>query len=282
MAELLVLEPGVQTTVQDLGRPGFGDLGVTASGAFDRGAHERGARLLGNPDDSASLEILVGGLVATATTAVRAVLTGGLAPATVRGRPIEHGEPFFLLRGDRLRVGFCARGLRVYLSVAGGIAVDQTLGSRSADTLAGLGPSPLKAGDRIPLGAAPLPTRVVLPPTPVPASGTVTLDVLPGPRSDWLRGTLDGEWQVSQDSNRVGVRLDGPQLARMPGELPSEGVSAGAIQLPPHGRPVIFGPDHPTTGGYPVVGVLTTASLDALAQVQPGQTVRLRSVQATR
>lgn len=106
MAELLVLEPGVQTTVQDLGRPGFGDLGVTASGAFDRGAHERGARLLGNPDDSASLEILVGGLVATATTAVRAVLTGGLAPATVRGRPSSTANRSFCFEETGCGSGF--------------------------------------------------------------------------------------------------------------------------------------------------------------------------------
>lgn len=276
MAELIVLEPGLLTTIQDLGRPGFGDLGVTTSGAFDQAAYKRGGLLLGNTRGAAAMEILAGGLVITSTSAVRAVITGGVAPVTVRGRAIGHGEPFFLLRGDELRIGYCERGIRTYLSVAGGIEVPETMGSRATDTLAGLGPAPLRAGDRLPLGVASPPMRVVLPPAALPTTGLAVLDVLPGPRSDWLLGSLDGEWVVAQDSNRVGVRLAGPQLSRRAGELPSEGVVAGAIQLPPHGRPVIFGPDHPTTGGYPVVGVLTRAALDVLAQLQPGQPVALR------
>lgn len=276
MPELVVLEPGVFTTIQDRGRPGFAAVGVTSSGAFDSAAYEWGAQLLGNRPGAAALEVLVGGLAVTATSAVRAVLTGGVAPATCRGRQITHGEPFFLVPGAELRLGYCTQGARVYLSIAGGIEAPETLGSVATDTLSGLGPAPLRTGDRLTLGRSPMPARHSAVPAPTLEAGLVTLDVMPGPRADWLLEPLAGEWTVAQDSNRVGVRLDGRQLNRAAGELPSEGVVRGAIQLPPHGRPVIFGPDHPTTGGYPVVGVLTSAANDRLAQLQPGQSVRLR------
>ncbi|HEY5484185.1 MAG TPA: hypothetical protein VIK31_10295 [Propionibacteriaceae bacterium] len=132
----------------------------------------------------------------------------------------------------------------------------------------------------LPLGEAAPPTRAVVAPLTAPTEGTGTLDVLPGPRTDWLAAPdLDGEWTVAPDSNRVGVRLTGHTWRRArTEELPSEGVVRGAIQLPPDGRPVIFGPDHPTTGGYPVVGVLTVMSFDLLAQLRPGQRVRFRPV----
>ena len=167
-----------------------------------------------------------------------------------------------------------------YVSVAGGIDVPPVLGSRATDTLSGVGPRPLAAGDVLPLGEAAAPTRGAVAPLTPPAEGSVTLEVLPGPRSDWLADPdLDGEWTVAPDSNRVGVRLTGHAWPRArTGELPSEGVVRGSIQLPPDGRPVLFGPDHPTTGGYPVVGVLTDDSFDLLAQLRPGQHVRFRTI----
>jgi len=153
-------------------------------------------------------------------------------------------------------------------------------GSRATDTLSGLGPRPLAAGDVLPLGEAAPPTRAVVAPLTPPAEGTVTLEAMPGPRTDWLADpALDGEWTVAPDSNRVGVRLTGHAWPRArTDELPSEGVVRGSIQLPPDGRPVLFGPDHPITGGYPVVGVLTDTSCDLLAQLRPGQRVRFRAV----
>ena len=154
--------------------------------------------------------------------------------------------------------------------------VPPTLGSRSTDLLSGLGPAPVRAGDVLPLGTGSQAAEV--PPLITPSNDTVTLEVLPGPRTDWLVDPdLAGEWTVSPDSNRVGVRLAGPAVAlNRTDQLSSEGVVRGAIQIPPGGLPVIFGPDHPTTGGYPVVGVLTDLSCDALAQLRPGQRVRLR------
>lgn len=276
MAELIVVAPGPSTTVQDGGRPGYAAIGVSESGAFDRGAYEAGRRLLGNPVGGAALEVVLGGLTVRATARTRVVVTGALARVAIGERAVGYGEPFDLRPGDDLRVGFCSRGIRVYVSVAGGIEVAPVLGSRSTDTLSGLGPAPLRAGDVLPVGTSTgLETAVVLAP---PAHGAVTLDVLPGPRTDWLADPdLAGEWTVSPDSNRVGVRLAGPAVGlTRTGELPSEGVVRGAVQVPPGGQPVIFGPDHPTTGGYPVVGVLTDASCDLLAQLRPGQHVLLR------
>lgn len=285
MRLLEVVRPGPLTLVQDAGRAGLAALGITASGAFDKTAFRAGARLVGNSPDGtdAALEITLGGLEVRAVGGpVRVALTGARPAATVAGLPAPHGQAFVLADGDRLALGMAARGLRCYLSVQGGIAAEPEFGSRSRDVLAGLGPAPLRAGDLLPVGASgrwqPSAHEEL-----EPEFGTV-LTVLPGPRPDWLAdpGRLAGEWEVSPDSDRVGVRLLGEPLTwaagRVGTELPSEPVVRGGIQVPPGGQPVVFGPDHPTTGGYPVVGVLTAAASDLLAQVRPGQRVVLRPV----
>jgi len=278
VAELVVVAPGPLTLVQDAGRPGYASMGVGRSGAFDAGAFELGRRLLGNAVGTAALEVLLGGLTLLATGPARAVVTGGLIQAYAGDHPVGYAEPCYLLPGETLRLGHCTRGIRAYVSVAGGIDVAPTLGSRSTDTLSGLGPRPLAAGDVLAVGEAGPPSRADAAPITPPADGVVTLEALPGPRTDWLDDPrLTGEWTVAPDSNRVGVRLTGHLWKRADlRELPSEGVVTGSIQLPPDGRPVIFGPDHPTTGGYPVVGVLSDASCNLLAQLRPGQRVRFR------
>ena len=170
-------------------------------------------------------------------------------------------------------------GLRSYLAVRGGLAVAPVLGSRSTDTLGGLGPAPLRAGETVAVG-----DEVAGPPRPhdaltlIPA-GLWHLDVTPGPRADWfdLAELTARTWEVTADLDRVGVRLTGaPLTRRRDGELPSEGLVRGAVQVPPAGTPVVFGADHPTTGGYPVVAVLTDTAADRLAQARPGTRLRLR------
>ncbi len=280
MAELVVVAPGALTTIQDRGRPGYASMGVSESGAFDRSAYEAGRLLLGSLTGAAALEVVLGGLRLRATGPTRSVLTGGQVAATVGGREVRLGEPFDIDQGEELALRHCSAGIRVYVSFAGGIDVPPALGSRSTDLLSGLGPAPLRAGDLLPLGTGSQGAEVAEAPSLIePTNDTVTLEVLPGPRTDWLVDPdLAGEWTVSPDSNRVGVRLAGPAVAlNRTDQLSSEGVVRGAIQIPPGGLPVIFGPDHPTTGGYPVVGVLTDLSSDALAQLRPGQRVRLRA-----
>jgi biotin-dependent carboxylase-like uncharacterized protein len=181
--------------------------------------------------------------------------------------------------GGVLDVGRATAGVRSYLTVAGGIDVEPVLGSRSTDTLSGLGPPRLGDGMVLPLGAATA-ASVRNPPVPDPsAGGELVLGVRLGPRDDWFVASslFAGVYQISPVSNRVGTRLSGPGLTRVrDGELPSEGVVLGAIQVPADGQPLIFLADHPTTGGYPVIGVVDDVT--PLAQARPGTTVRFREL----
>jgi biotin-dependent carboxylase-like uncharacterized protein len=277
MRALTVLAPGPLTTVQDTGRPGQAALGIGRSGACDRASAALANRLVGNLPDAALLEVTFGGLTVRAEADLLVVTTGARCP----GAP--HAAPTVLRRGRELRLGAPASGLRSYLAVRGGIAVPPVLGSRSTDVLAGLGPAVVAAGDVLPVGApsAP-PPGVDLAPVADPPAGEVTVAVLPGPRADWFgdRGwaELTGQvWTVTSESNRVGLRLDGEPLDRLrEGELPSEGMVRGALQVPPSGTPVLFLADHPVTGGYPVIGYVADPDVDRCAQLRPGQALRLR------
>jgi len=181
-------------------------------------------------------------------------------------------------------------GLRSYLAVRGGIDLDPVLGSRSSDTLSGIGPAPLRVGQVVPVGepGAGGPTMDVAP-VAAPEGGRVELTLLPGPRLDWLadpRALTATPWTVSGSSDRVGMRLTGPALSRAErwadAELPSEGVVVGGVQVPADGQPIVFLADHPVTGGYPVVAVVRAADVDRAAQCRPGQDVRLRWAVAPR
>jgi biotin-dependent carboxylase-like uncharacterized protein len=283
-AVLTVVRPGPLSLVQDLGRPGFADLGVGRSGAADRAALRLANRLVGNAESAAGIEVTLGGLVLTTSEPVLLALTGAAAqPAEPLGAALN--QSFSLLVGQHLRLGTPRTGLRTYLAVRGGIDVPQVLGSRSTDILARLGPDRLDAGAELPVGA---PTGDVPPvdvaPVAVPGGGTVVLDLLPGPRDDWFAPTALASLEhsvrtVSADLDRVGIRLDGEVLERVVGtELPSEGMVRGALQVPANGQPIIFCADHPTTGGYPVIGVLTEAASDVAAQLRPGQKVIFRAI----
>ncbi|MFF0265490.1 biotin-dependent carboxyltransferase family protein [Kribbella sp. NPDC004536] len=278
MSSLTVLETGPLATIQDRGRAGQAALGVPSSGACDRSSYALANRLVGNPVGAAALEVTYGGLTIHADGDLLVAITG--APCT--GVPLN--APTVLRSGSVLHLGPPASGLRTYVAVRGGIAVPPVLGSRSTDLLSGLGPPPLTAGQTLQVGSPvhPMP-GVDLAPVRDPAPGQVVLRVTPGPRRDWF---TDAGWavltsqvyEVSTNSNRVGVRLDGAPLERArTGELASEGMARGAIQIPPSGTPVIFLADHPVTGGYPVIAYVAAADLDACAQVRPGQSVRLIS-----
>jgi biotin-dependent carboxylase-like uncharacterized protein len=275
---LTVLATGPLTTVQDEGRPGQAALGIGRSGACDRASAALANRLVGNPASAAVLEVTFGGLAVRAGADLLVVTTGARCP----GAP--HAAPTLLRRGAELRLGPPAGGLRSYLAVRGGIDVPPVLGSRSTDVLAGLGPAVVAAGDVLPVGEPSVPPAGVdLAPVADPPAGEVAVAVLPGPRADWFGAAgwsaLTGQpWQVTSDSNRVGLRLDGRPLARLRGgELPSEGMVRGALQVPPAGTPVLFLADHPVTGGYPVIGYVIDADVDRCAQLRPGQALRFRA-----
>ncbi|WIY04792.1 biotin-dependent carboxyltransferase family protein [Amycolatopsis mongoliensis] len=279
MRSLEVLDPGRYALVEDLGRPGYAHLGVTPSGALDTVSLRLANRLVGNPSAAAGIEALLGGLSVRLTASATVAVTGPAVPVSVDGRSFGSHVPVPVRAGQSVSVGTPSTGLRCYLAVSGGIAVEPVLGSRSRDVLSGIGPAPLKGGDVLPLGEPGIPAGadVVV---PVRAPAELVVPVTLGPRDDWLddpAGGLSAWWTVTAESNRVGLRLDGPPLRRaVEGELPSEGVVTGAIQVPPNGLPVVFLADHPTTGGYPVAAVVRAGALSALAQARPGTRVRFR------
>ena len=279
---LEVVGDQVLATVQDLGRPGLAALGVGRSGAADAGALRLANRLLGNPEEAAAIEVVLGRLgVRACGGGLYVALTGAPCPVTVDGRAAAPGSVVWVPDGAVLRLGIPPSGLRSYLAVRGGLDVAPVLGSRSTDTLAGLGPAPLAAGARLPVGRPPAHHPVVdHAHVPHPATGEVRLRVVPGPRADWFTpaahlALLEASYEVTADSDRVGMRLAGTALERARhDELPSEGMTLGALQVPPSGQPTLFLADHPVTGGYPVIAVVVGADVDLAAQARPGQRLR--------
>ena len=279
-----IVEPGLLATVQDLGRPGAASVGVSASGALDRAALRTANRLLGNRESAAAIEVTMGGLRAVAESDLWVAVTGAWGPVTIDGRAIDPYAAHEWRAGAELHVDWFAHGARAYVAVRGGIDGRETLGSRSTDLLAGLGRGALHAGEVLGVGAEDAAAIPVAPPSAwgAPHDDELELDLAPGPRADWfapdaLETLFESVWTVSNAADRVGARLDGPELERVrTEELPSEGMVPGALQVPPTGRPTILLADGPVTGGYPVIAVLTDAALDLVAQARPGTRLRFR------
>ncbi len=242
MNSLLVIAAGLFTTVQDAGRPGHAHQGVAPSGYLDVPAATLANRLVGNDAGAALLETTYTGptLRYEGTQVTTVALTGAPAPLRVGGRAAPLYAPVTVHPGDEIAVGTADAGLRSYLAISGGVAVPATLGSRSTDLLGGLGPPVLATDHRLPIGARCQPATVDVAPAPRVTSGA-TLDVVPGPRAEWLVpeafDVLTGQaWKVSDQSNRIGVRLTGDAIGWVRrDELPSEGMVCGAIQIPPNG-----------------------------------------------
>lgn len=270
---------GLQALYQDLGRPGYSPMGVGRSGAFDRRALRQGNTLVGNQPGRTGIEIVGGQFSIIAADDHLIALTGAAAAATIGGDPVTHGRVLSLRRGQILALGAVTTGLRTYLTVAGGFDVAEVLGSASTDTLSGLGPRPLRAGDRLAVhrreglhNSLDVPSLI--------GAGELTVRVRLGPRDDWftpddIRQLFTAAWTVGTDTDRIGLRLAGPSLQRRHDiELLSEPCVRGSIQVSTDGQPIVFGPDHPVTGGYPVIAVIADRDLDALAQVRPGEILR--------
>ncbi len=258
-AALTVIAAGVATSVRDGGRRGLAHLGRSRGGAVDLDALHGANRLVGNVPDAAALETS-GGAVVRAERAVTVAVAGSAVDVHVEhGPPLGWGVPVAVPAGAVVRVGRLHGGARAYLAVRGGIVA-----SGSATDLA-VGPEPDE----------PVPAAIGV---PVPVDRPVR--VWPGPRREWFVADawpqlLAGEWRVRAHSDRVGLRLDGPELRRRTrDELAPEGLVEGAIQVPPDGQPIVMLADHPTTGGYPVLAVVDPADLSVVAQRPPGSTVR--------
>ena len=273
---------GWATSIQDRGRPGRRHLGVSASGALDARSYERANRRVGNDPGDAAIEtsgdlvmVVLGGPVAFA-------VCGTDASVTVDGHETGVEVPVIAREGAQIRIGVATRGWRSYLAVRGGLAVASVLGSRSFDTLGGLGPGPLRVGDHLAIG--PDPRRAMVGEVAAVERIGDPIRIWPGPRAETLDAAIldtvvRGPWSVSATSDRIGMRLEGPRL-HVPGIGlgASEPLVPGAIQLTGEGQPIVMMNDHPTTGGYPVMGVVHAGDLARLAQHRPGEAVTLRRI----
>ena len=288
-----MISPGLLTTVQDGGRPGRGAEGIAPGGAQDRSAFLAANRLVGNPSGAAVLEMTLTGPTLRPNRPVTVALTGARLGATVDGRPAPHWEPFVVPAGRTLSFppALAERsGLRGYLAIAGGIDVPLVLGSRATDLtggFGGLGGRAIVAGDRLPVGRAPASARasgMVVGPRPRIPEDEAMLRVAVGPHDGLLAprdlARLLGEpYAVTSRSDHMGVRLAGPALrVTGAGDLVSEGMVTGAIQVPADGQPIILLAGRGTVGGYAKVAAVIDADLDLAAQLRPGTKVRFRAV----
>lgn len=281
----LIRTAGPLSTLQDLGRAGHMGTGIPVSGAMDRRSHGLANRLVGNGEHRATIEATLGGLEVEFDTDVCLAVTGAELDVFVGERLEGINAALHVPAGTPVRLGMPRAGLRSYLAVAGGFDGLALFGSRSTDVLSGLGPDPLSDGDSLPVGVpdpAEAPAEWIDHAAVAPIAQVVEARILPGPRLDWftddaLAALRSQAYTVGARSNRIGVRLEGPELERsMAGELTSEGIICGAIQVPASGQPLVFMADHPTTGGYPVIAVVHPDDLPLLAQAAPGTQVRFR------
>jgi biotin-dependent carboxylase-like uncharacterized protein len=289
MKVIQVQAPGLFTTVQDLGREGFGPLGVSPSGAADPISLRLGNRLVGNAEGAAALEMtLLGGTFHFSQGAVLA-LAGSDFSAILDGTPVDVWTSFEASPGQTLRLGPTHSGARCYLCVQGGIAVAPFLGSASTHILSGLGGldgRPLRKGDVLNIGpaAAPFRKRTLAPRVLQLLSLRSVLRVTPGPQSDSFPDSsrqlfYSSPYRVTEEANRMGLRLEGPPVLPLSaGEMITEGVALGAIQVPGGGMPIILFVEQQTTGGYPKIANVISADLPVLGQLRPRDEVRFELV----
>ncbi len=286
MARLRVVRPGLQTTVQDLGRYGFAHFGISASGAADPVSFRLGNRLAGNPEGSPALEMtLVGGEFEFEEPAVVAAAGADFA-ATMDRSPFPPWTSVQVEKGQTLCFSACRRGARGYLCIRGGLRIPPVLGSASTHLFSAMGGyqgRALKKGDLLEYapvrtGAPPQPAR---PPESMIFGGNpVRLRVTAGPQLDFFppeaRALFSASlYQVSEEFSRMGLRLGGPAVtARERSEMVTEGVSLGAVQIAGNGRPILLFVEHQTTGGYPKIANVISADLHRIGQLRPGDQVR--------
>lgn len=293
MGTLIVRSPGLHSTIQALPRSGAAWLGVAPGGAADPLSWRLGNRLVGCGAGAAIEMTLVGGAFEFESDAAIAITGGPTMPTlTAPGgsaRPIPTHAPVRVRAGERLEIGLISTGARAYLCVEGGLDVPEVLGSRSTHIAAGFGGlagRALRTGDRLACrvrrsGAAVAENARAVVEEVRRAVFRRELRALPGPHADrFSAAALDLFWssafRVSNRSDRVGLRLDGPRIeSPAGGRMVSEGMTWGAVQIPGDGRPIILGCDHPTTGGYPVIACVASVDLPALGQLRPGDTIQL-------
>jgi biotin-dependent carboxylase-like uncharacterized protein len=290
MSSIVIQMPGLFTTVQDLGREGYGPLGVSPSGAADPISLRIGNRLVGNSEGIPALEMtLVGGAFTFEAAAVIA-LTGADFGASIDSVPLPMWSSVEVQPGQTVALGPSRSGARAYLCVQGGIAVAPFLGSASTHVLSGLGGfegRALRKGDRVELGAGiPVARKRRLAPKMLERfQPRKVIRVTDGPQSDWFEDSAwqtfsDGAFRVTEQSDRMGIRLEGPSIPLdSPRGMITEGVSLGAVQVPPSGQPIILFVDQQTTGGYPKIANVISADVHSLGQLRPRDVIRFERME---
>ncbi|MDV7503649.1 urea amidolyase family protein [Acinetobacter baumannii] len=288
-----ITAPSLQMLIQDEGRLNQTNIGVGVAGAMDLSAMHSANRIVGNPTDTPVIEVLNGGLKAKMQHAGVIAVAGAISNIRVKfadGQTADFAsyQPIDLDEGDEFQIQPPTAGLRNYLAVRGGIDVEPVLNSASFDSLAVLGPEPLKLGDTIYQGqvkAANISVNEVGKSDLPKAGEVVELDIVMGPRTDWFEQDsiellCQQEWLVTNESNRVGLRLSGaqPLTRKITHELESEGTCIGALQIPPSGQPVLFMNDHPLTGGYPVIASVAKHHWDLVAQIPAGCCIKFKKI----
>jgi len=289
MSSIHVITPGLLTTVQDLGRLGYGPLAVSASGAGDPIALRIGNRLLGNPENAAALEMTLTGGEFLFPDGAWFALTGADFGATLDGQAVDLWRTVKADRGRTLRLGATRDYARCYLCVAGGFAVKPFLGSASTHLLSGIGGfhgRALRKGDELQIGSpdsSPRKRAIRKAALEKLTPGKI-LRVTTGPQSSWFphasRETFySSPYTVAEESNRMGLRLQGAAVAPLHGcRMITEGVALGAIQIPDSGQPIILFVEQQTTGGYPKIANVISADLACLGQLRPRDAIRFEQV----
>jgi antagonist of KipI len=267
-----VLSPGLQTTVQDLGRFGWAHHGVSASGAADPLALRAANLLAGNAENAAALEMVLTGPALEFESPATVVMAGSDFGA---GLPLW--TPVEIAAGQTVRFGGTRSGARACLAVRGGLAVPRTMGSASVHVLTGVGGRPLRAGDRLAIGSDTVGRARAGGPPPFAREGP--LRVTAGPQAGRFGAELyEGGYTVSEESNRMGLRLRGPAIPSPAGGMLTEGTPLGAVQIPPDGQPIVLFVEHQTTGGYPKPANVISADFWRLGQLRPRDEVRFEPV----
>lgn len=281
---LRIDQPGLCSSVQDLGRRGHSASGVGPAGAADPFSLRIGNRLLGNPESAAAIEITLTGPTLTLQRDALICLTGAAAPEARidldgRSRPLEAWTPTTVRAGSTITIGPITAGCRAYLCIGGGIATQPVLGSRSAHLPSGIGGAALRPGDTLPLGDHPQGLQIAKPASELIEQILRTLArpvlrLLPGTHHDRFddearRNLTDSEFIVDDRSDRTGVRFTGASINAPAESMRSEGIVTGAIQIPPRGTPIALLTDRPATGGYPVIACIIGADLPSLGQLRP-------------
>lgn len=282
-----VEEPGLLTTVQDLGRYGYQDIGLPSSGAMDNYALRVANILVGNDENKACLEITFKGPTLLVQRDCYVAITGADLQPTLNGADLPMWETHGVQEGDKLSFGLSRRGMRAYLAVSGGIAVPKIMGSRSTylrNQLGGIKGRALKAGDIIKIGSGGEKKGGRVPKEYIPDHTLEDIRVVIGPQDDLFTQEgidtfLSSQYQVTSESDRMGIRLDGPVIEHANGaDIISDAIPPGGVQVPGSGKPIILMRDRQTTGGYAKIATVISADIDRLAQAKPGDKISFKEI----